>query len=83
MYFHAGQDFLLNTRRVIGIFDLDTAGASRRTQGFFRAAQNDGAVVDLCPAGGVPRSAIVTDLALYLSPLSPRALRRRAESDSL
>ena len=26
MYFHAGQDFVLNTRDVIGVFDLDTAG---------------------------------------------------------
>ena len=33
LYFHAGQDFVLNTRDVIGVFDLDTAGASR---GWFR-----------------------------------------------
>ena len=26
LYFHAGQDFILNTRDVIGVFDLDTAG---------------------------------------------------------
>ena len=32
LYFHAGQDFVLNTRDVIGVFDLDTAGASRRTE---------------------------------------------------
>ena len=32
MYFHAGQDFVLNTRDVIGVFDLDTAGASCRTE---------------------------------------------------
>ena len=24
LYFHAGQDFVLNTRDVIGVFDLDT-----------------------------------------------------------
>ena len=23
LYFHAGQDFVLNTRDVIGVFDLD------------------------------------------------------------
>lgn len=81
MYFHAGQDYVLNTREVIGIFDLDTAGASRRTQGFFRAAEAEGAVVDLCPAGTVPRSFLVTDFAgqtVYLSPLSSRALRHRS-----
>ena len=36
LYFHAGQDFVLNTRDVIGVFDLDTAGASRRTEEYFR-----------------------------------------------
>lgn len=48
MYFHAGQDFVLNTRDVIGVFDLDTAGASCRTEEYFRSAEDNGAVVDLC-----------------------------------
>lgn len=82
MYFHAGQDFILNTDEVIGIFDLDTAGASRRTQAFFRAAEENGAVVDLCGPDTVPRSFILTDFSdqtLYLSPLSGRALARRSQ----
>ena len=44
MYFHAGQDFVLNTRDVIGVFDLDTAGASCRTEEYFRSAEDNGAV---------------------------------------
>ena len=82
MYFHAGQDFVINTKEVIGIFDLDTAGASRRTQDFFRAAEATGAVVDLCGPGTVPRSFILTDFpgeTWYLSPLSGRALARRSQ----
>ena len=82
MYFHAGQDFVLNTKEVIGIFNLDTAGASRRTQAFFRAAERQGAVVDLCGPGNVPRSFVLTDFpaqTLYLSPLSGRALARRSQ----
>ena len=82
MYFHAGQDFVLNTKEVIGIFNLDTAGASRRTQAFFRAAERQGAVVDLCGPGNVPRSFVLTDFpaqTLYHSPLSGRALARRSQ----
>ena len=56
MYFHAGQDFVLNTRDVIGVFDLDTAGASRRTEEYFRHAEAEGAVVDLCAPGTLPKS---------------------------
>lgn len=81
MYFHLGQDFVLLDRTVIGLFDLDTAGASRRTQRFFRAAQAQGAVVDICPPGAVPRSFVVTDHAggtVYLSQISARALKKRA-----
>ena len=82
MYFHAGQDFVLNTRDVLGVFDLETAGASRRTQAFFQTAESEGAVMDLCAPGTLPRSFILTDFpdeTLYLSQLSPAALKKRAE----
>ncbi len=86
MYFHAGQDFVLNTKSIIGIFDLDTAGASRRTQAFFRGVERSGAVVDTCAPGTVPRSFAVTDApqnTVYLCALTPAALRRRAENGVL
>lgn len=82
MYFHAGQDFVLNTRDVLGVFDLDTAGASRRTEAYFRSAEDEGAVADLCAPGTLPKSFLVTDFAggaVYLSPLSPAALKKRME----
>ena len=86
MYFHAGQDFVLNTRDVIGVFDLDTAGASRRTEEYFRSAEKNGAVVDLCAPGSLPKSFLVTDFRLahiYISQLSPAALKKRAEKAEL
>ena len=81
MYFHAGQDFVLNTKNIIGIFDLDTAGASRRTQAFFRHVEGSGAVVDTCAPGTMPRSfAVLAGDTVYLSPFSPKALAHRAGS---
>ena len=77
-----GQDFVLNTRDVIGVFDLDTAGASRRTEEYFRHAEAEGAVVDLCAPGTLPKSFMVTDFpdeTVYISQLSPAALKKRAE----
>ena len=82
MYFHAGQDFVLNTRDVLGVFDLDTAGASRRTEEYFRKAEAEGAVVDLCAPGTLPKSFILTDFSgetVYITQLSTSALKRRAE----
>ena len=74
MYFHAGQDFVLNTRDVIGVFDLDTAGASRRTEEYFRHAEAEGAVVDLCAPGTLPKSFMVTDFPD--EPIIPRRIEK-------
>ena len=52
MYFHLGQDYILNDRDVIGIFDMDTTTVSARTRKFLRLAESEGAVIDLgasCP----------------------------------
>ena len=68
MYFHAGQDFVLNTRDVIGEY--------------FRHVESEGAVVDLCAPGTLPKSFLVTDFpdeTIYISQLSPAALKKRAE----
>ena len=45
MYFHLGQDYILNDRDVIGIFDMDTTTVSARTRKFLRLAESEGAVI--------------------------------------
>ena len=84
MYLHAGQDFIVNTRDIIGVFDLETstdAGQKAKlTDEFFPRAQNEGAVVDI--SGAMPKSFILTDFSgetVYISQLSTAALKRRAE----
>ena len=56
MYLHLGQDFIVNTRDVIGVFDLDTATdagqKAKITDEFLRHAQQEGAVVDV--SGSMP-----------------------------
>ena len=87
MYFHAGQDFVLNTRDVIGVFDLDTAGASRRTEEYFRHVESEGAVVDLCAPGTLPKSFLVTNFPdetdLYQSVIARRAEKKSGEAGIL
>lgn len=80
MYLHAGQDFILDTRNVVGIFDLDTTSPGRITHEFLDHAEREGAVVDI--ADTMPRSFIVTDFpaeTVYVSALSTATLRVRAE----
>ena len=88
MYLHLGQDFIVNTRDVIGVFDLDTATdagqKAKITDEFLRHAQQEGAVVDV--SGSMPKSFLVTDFpdeTIYISQLSPVALKKRAEKAEL
>ena len=43
MYLHLGQDTILRTKEILGIFDLDTATLSKHTRDFLaRAYRNVG-----------------------------------------
>ena len=78
MYIHLGRDYIVNTRDIIGIFDLENTSVSRRTRLFLANIQQNGATVDL--SDDLPRSFVLTDApfdTIYLSELSTAALRRR------
>ena len=82
MYLHLGQNELVAQRRIIGIFDLETASYEKRTRQYLAAAQEEGVVLDL--GGGLPQAFVVCDhpyhrQIVYLSQLSAATLRRRAE----
>ena len=83
MYLHVGQDFVLNDREIIGVFDLDTATdagqKAKITDEFLRKAQEQGAVVDV--SGAMPKSFILTDFTggtVYITQLSTAAIRGRS-----
>lgn len=78
MYLHLGQDYLVKTRDIIGIFDLDTASVAKNTRIFLKKAETDGAVVPL--SGEIPKSFVLTDFptpTVYISPISAATLKKR------
>lgn len=82
MYLHLGQDFIVNTRDVIGVFDLDTATdagqKAKITDEFLRHAQQEGAVVDVT---AYAKSFVLTDFpddTVYITQISTAAIRNRA-----
>ena len=81
MYIHLGRDYVLNDRDIIGIFNLETTTTSPRGREFLDYAQKNGAVVSL--SDELPQCYVLADGAVvdtvYLSELSPAAMRRRAE----
>lgn len=79
MYLHLGQDYVINTRDVVGVFDMETTTVSKRGQEFLNRSQKEGAVVTL--SDDIPKSYVLTTGVMvdtvYLSDLSPAAMERR------
>ena len=78
MYLHLGQDYVVHTSDIIGIFDLDPTSVSKNTRGFLRHAENEGAVVTL--SDELPKSFVVTDFpdeTVFISPISSKTLEKR------
>ena len=86
MYLHLGQDTILRTKDILGIFDLDNASWAYKTREFLARAEAEGRAVWL--GEDLPRCfVLVGDGAhpptVYLSQLSSSALVSRAERNFL
>ena len=86
MYLHLGQYAIVPLSRVIGGFDLAKCSYEKRTRDYLAAAEREGVVLDV--SGDLPRSFVVCDhpyhdQIVYLSQLSPAALKKRAESGKM
>ena len=81
MYLFLGQETVVNTRDIVGVFDLDKASTSAETKRFLSAAQKRGLIVDVSP-GELPTSFVVCErggeTAVYLSQISVGTLRKRS-----
>ena len=79
MYLHLGKDTLVNTRDVVGLFDLDTTSLSKKTRKFLAAAEKAGKVVNVSTE--LPKSVVLArDGRLYISQLSTATLKKRLEA---
>ena len=86
MYLYIGQNELIPEERILGVFDLDMCGYGKRTQEFFRRAEEAGVVLDSAAAtdgaGDPPRSFLLCshpyhEQVVYLSRISARVLARQ------
>jgi len=78
MYLHLGQNTVITTQEIVGIFDMDTTTVSKNTRDFLKAAEQNGNVVYV--SNELPKSFIVgADKQVYISQISPATLLLRAE----
>lgn len=81
IYLYLGQDTVVNSEDVIGIFDLDNTTTSRITKQYLAQAQQQNRVISVNQE--LPKSFVVCqtkqNITVYLSQISPATLKKRAE----
>lgn len=84
MYLHIGNDFLVRTRDIIGIFDIENTSVSKLTKDFLNTAEKNKRVV-YCTYE-LPKSFVVcldSDFTekVYISQMSCATLLKRFRKD--
>lgn len=80
MYIHLGNNIMLPTNEIIGIFDLENTSVSKRTRDFLKKAEKTGRVITV--SYDLPRSFVVAgknkdDIKVYISQISSSTLLKR------
>lgn len=82
MYLHLGQDTVVQTRQIMGIFDLENATVASATREYIARAQKAGCVVNVSME--LPKSFVVCSdpktkqTTVYISQISAQTLLKRS-----
>ena len=82
MYIHLGNNVMLPTSDIIGIFDLENTSISKRTREFLNKAEKEGRVITI--TYDLPRTFVIAgknfkDAKIYISQISSQTLLKRTE----
>lgn len=81
MFLHLGQDTVIKTDEIIGIFDLDTSTVSKPTRDYLSVMQKRDKVITV--GYELPKTFILTqekkskEKFIYISPISSATLLKR------
>ncbi len=84
MFLHLGQDTIITTDEIIGIFDLDTSTVMKSTRDFLTTMSKEKRVVNV--GYELPKSFVLTynektkEKTMYISPISSMTLLKRIEN---
>lgn len=76
MFLHLGEDTVITDENIIGIFDIDNSTVNKATRDYLSKAEKDRRIVYV--NYDLPKSFIVTDDKVYISPVNTGTLNRRA-----
>lgn len=80
MFLHLGNDVIINTKNLIGIFDIDKSSISKFTKEYLNNAEKMRRIVNV--SFELPKSFIVCldenfNETVYISQISPSTLKKR------
>ena len=79
MYLHLGENTVVRTDSIIGIFDMDTSTISKRTQDYLSNATKNKRVINVSME--LPKSFVVcnenNEIKVYVSQISSQTLMKR------
>lgn len=79
MYLHLGQETVVKTDSILGIFDLDTSTISKHTRDYLARAEKEGRVINVSME--LPKAFVVCaekkKTTVYISQLSSSTLLKR------
>lgn len=82
IYIHLGQDKVVKSSSVLGVFDMDTSTVQKNTRTFLNKAEKEGRVINV--SFELPKSFVVCleegKIIIYISQLSTATLEKRAEN---
>lgn len=83
MYVHAGNNRLIRTKDIVGIFDMDNATIASATRDYLRNAEKNGRMINIKEE--IPKSFVVAASGknkdkVYVSQISTSALAGRINS---
>lgn len=84
MYLHIGGDHVIDSREIIGVFDIENSTVSSITREYLINNEKEGRVIS--PINDMPKCFIVikreNGVLIYLSSLSPATLKKRFDDGS-
>ena len=79
MHLYLGQNTVISTKDVIGIFDLENTTTSKHTRDFLAKSQKSGKIIEITE--DLPKSFVIckqgNNINVYLSQISPTTLKKR------
>lgn len=79
MYLNIGEDYVLKTRDIVGIFDIDKTTVNKATRDYLALAQKENKII--YTSYDLPKSFIVTEKNIYVSPLNTSTLLKRTRRE--